>query len=137
MTEIAIMTTARRQLLDVTGRIEDALRTLGAENGLCHCWVPHTTAALVVNENADPDVGRDLLACYEALVPPLRFAHGEGNSDAHFLATVLGCSLILPVSSGRLRLGAWQGVFFVELDGPRARRLQVTLAALGERGLHG
>jgi secondary thiamine-phosphate synthase enzyme len=137
VTDIAIVTTARRQLVDVTGRVEDALRALGAGDGLCHCFVPHTTAALLVNENADPDVGRDLLACYEALVPPLRFAHGEGNSDAHFLATLLGCSLLLPVGAGRLRLGTWQGVFFVELDGPRTRRLHVTLVGSGEPDRHG
>jgi secondary thiamine-phosphate synthase enzyme len=125
--EIEILTTARRQLVDVTGRIQEALRDLGAGDGLCHCWVPHTTAALIVNENADPDVGRDLLAAFAALVPPLRFAHREGNSDAHLLATLLGCSLTLPVAAGRLRLGTWQGVFLVELDGPRSRRLQVAV----------
>jgi secondary thiamine-phosphate synthase enzyme len=124
--EIELQTTARRQLLDVTAKVDQALSELGARDGVCHLWVPHTTAAVIVNENADPDVGRDLLAAYEALVPGLRFAHGEGNSDAHLLATLLGSSLTVPVQSGRLHLGTWQGVYFAELDGPRRRRLWVS-----------
>jgi len=113
-------------MIVITGEVQRSVEEIGLENGLCHVWVPHTTAALVVNENADPDVARDLLAAYEAMVPGVRFAHAEGNSDAHLLSTLLGCSLTLPVRSGRLRLGTWQGVFFVELDGPRTRRVWVS-----------
>ena len=126
MTEFEVRSTSRRQIITITGEVQRAAEELGLEDGLCHVWVPHTTAAVVVNENADPDVARDLLAAYEAMVPAVRFAHAEGNSDAHLLATLLGGSLTLPVRSGRLRLGTWQGVFFVELDGPRTRRVWVS-----------
>jgi secondary thiamine-phosphate synthase enzyme len=126
MIEIQVRTNARRQLVTITSEVQRAVRELGIDDGLCHVHVPHTTAALVINENADPDVPRDLLAAYETLIPDIRFAHSEGNSDAHFLSTVLGCSLTLPVEGGRLRLGTWQGIFFVELDGPRARRVWVS-----------
>lgn len=125
MIEIELRTTARRELRPITNEVQGAVRELGMSDGLCHVWVPHTTAAVVVNENADPDVARDLLAAYGAMVPDLRFAHSEGNSDAHLLATVLGCQLTVPVRSGRLRLGTWQGIFFVELDGPRTRQVWV------------
>lgn len=127
MREVLVQTAERRQLVDITGRVHEAVAALGVSDGLCHLFVPHTTAAMLVNENADPDVGRDLLACYAAMVPGVPFRHGEGNSDAHFLATVIGGSLLLPVVSGRLRLGTWQGVFFVELDGPRSRRVWVSV----------
>ncbi len=115
-------------MVDVTRRVAEAVAELGISDGWCRVFVPHTTAAVVVNESADPDVARDLVACYGALVPELRFAHGEGNSDAHFLSTVLGPEVTLPVADGRLRLGTWQGVFFVELDGPRTRRFWVDRA---------
>jgi len=127
MIELEVRTNAKKQMVTITGEVQRALGELGAGDGLCHIHVPHTTAAVVVNENADPDVARDLLAAYEAMVPDLRFAHAEGNSDAHYLSTVLGCSLTLPVKGGRLRLGTWQGIFFVELDGPRRRRVWVTV----------
>jgi secondary thiamine-phosphate synthase enzyme len=127
MIEVEVRTGARRELRTITSEVQAAVRELGGGDGLCHVWVPHTTAAVVVNENADPDVPRDLLAAYETLVPDIRFAHAEGNSDAHFLSTVLGCSLTLPVEGGRLKLGTWQGIFFVELDGPRTRRVWVSM----------
>ena len=127
MIEFEVRTNAAKQMITITGEVQRALGDLNADDGLCHIHVPHTTAAVVVNENADPDVARDLLAAYQAMVPGVRFAHAEGNSDAHFLSTVLGCSLTLPVQGGRLRLGTWQGIFFVELDGPRLRRVWVTI----------
>lgn len=128
MTEIAVHSHARRQLIVITAEVQKAVRESGVDRGLCHVYVPHTTAAVVINENADPDVPRDLLAAYETLVPNISFAHAEGNSDAHFLSTVLGCSVTVPVEAGRARLGTWQGIFFVELDGPRTRRVCVTVA---------
>jgi secondary thiamine-phosphate synthase enzyme len=127
MIEIEVRTTARRELRTINSEVQAAIRELGGGDGLCHLWVPHTTAAVVVNENADPDVPRDLVAAYEAMVPEIRFAHAEGNSDAHLLSTLLGCELTVPVEGGRLRLGTWQGIFFVELDGPRARRVWVSM----------
>jgi secondary thiamine-phosphate synthase enzyme len=118
-----IRTTARSEMVDITSRVAAALD--GAADGLCHVFVPHTTAAVVINESADPDVARDLVAAYRAMVPAVRFAHAEGNSDAHLLATLLGSSVTVPVEHGRLALGTWQGIFFVELDGPRSRRVWV------------
>ncbi len=120
-----IRTTARSEMVDITSRVAAALD--GAGDGLCHVFVPHTTAAVVINESADPDVARDLVAAYRAMVPAVRFAHAEGNSDAHLLATLLGSSVTVPVEQGRLALGTWQGIFFVELDGPRSRRVEVRL----------
>ena len=131
MIEIDVRTAARRQMVNVTTDVQRALGELGVGDGLCNVWVPHTTAAVVVNENADPDVARDLLAAYEAMIPNIRFAHAEGNSDAHLMATILGSSLSLPVAAGRLRLGTWQGIFFVELDGPRNRRVWVSAVSTG------
>jgi secondary thiamine-phosphate synthase enzyme len=122
---LEIRTTARSEMVDITSRVAAALD--GAADGLCHVFVPHTTAAVVINESADPDVARDLVAAYRAMVPAVRFAHAEGNSDAHLLATLLGSSVSIPVEHGRLALGTWQGIFFVELDGPRSRRVEVRL----------
>lgn len=120
---LEIRTTARTEMIDITSRVAAALG--GADGGLCHVFVPHTTAAVVINESADPDVARDLVTAYRAMVPAVRFAHAEGNSDAHLLATLLGSSVSVPVEHGRLALGTWQGIFFVELDGPRSRRVEV------------
>ena len=120
---LEIRTSARSEMVDITSRVAAALD--GAGDGLCHVFVPHTTAAVVINESADPDVARDLVAAYRAMVPAVRFAHAEGNSDAHLLATLLGSSVTVPVEHGRLVLGTWQGIFFVELDGPRSRRVEV------------
>jgi secondary thiamine-phosphate synthase enzyme len=120
---LEIRTTARSEMVDITSRVAAALD--GAGDGLCHVFVPHTTAAVVINESTDPDVARDLVAAYRAMVPAVRFAHAEGNSDAHLLATLLGSSVTVPVEHGRLALGTWQGIFFVELDGPRSRRVEV------------
>lgn len=127
MDEITVRTSAKLEMLEVTAEIEQAVRTAGIGEGSCMVFVPHTTAAVVVNENADPDVRRDLLAAYTAMVPDIAFAHTEGNSDAHLLASLLGGSVVLPVTRGRLALGTWQGVFFVELDGPRSRRLWISV----------
>lgn len=125
MIELTVRSGARTELIDITAEVAAAVAELDPEARLCHVWVPHTTAAVVVNEAADPDVARDLAAAYRAMVPDIRFRHAEGNSDAHLLSTVLGCSVTLPVVGGRPRLGTWQGVFFVELDGPRTRRVWV------------
>ena len=122
---IEVRSGARREMIDITRDVATAVE--GAGDGLCHVYVPHTTAAVVINEHADPDVARDLTAAYEAMVPQIRFAHAEGNSDAHLMATLLGSSVTVPIEAGRLRLGTWQGIFFVELDGPRSRKVWVSL----------
>jgi secondary thiamine-phosphate synthase enzyme len=124
MKTIELQTGARRQMVDITRQVAAAAEDHG--DGLCHVYVPHTTAGVVINEHADPDVARDLIAAYEAMVPGIRFSHAEGNSDAHLMATLLGSSVTVPVAGGRLQLGTWQGIFFVELDGPRSRRVSVS-----------
>ena len=128
MKQIEVRTASRRQMLTITSEVQAAVRELGIGDGVCHVYVPHTTAAVVINENADPDVPRDLLAAYESMVPDIRFAHAEGNSDAHLMATVLGSTVTVLVEGGRLRLGTWQGIFFVELDGPRSRKVWISAA---------
>jgi len=119
---------AREQLRDITGEVNGALSRLGVASGICQVFVPHTTAGLVVNENADPAVCHDMLTWLDAQVPQHdRYLHEEGNSPAHIKATLVGQSLTLPVDGGRLMLGAWQGVFLAEFDGPRRRTVVVNV----------
>ena len=123
---LAIETTAHAQVILVRERVERALAELGAGDGLCHLWCPHTTAGLTVNEGADPDVAADLLAGLERLVPWRGdYRHGEGNAAAHIKATLVGAAATVPVAGGRLALGRWQDVYFCEFDGPRRRTLEV------------
>lgn len=126
MKEISVRTSTRTQLVNITSKVSSALAELDPAATLCHVYVPHTTAAVVINEAADPDVAKDLTAAYQAMVPEIAFAHAEGNSDSHLLATLLGPSVTIPVENGRLKLGIWQGIFFVDLDGPRTRRVWVS-----------
>ena len=121
----SVRTTAREQIVIVTGEVDRALGELTRGDGICTIVVPHTTCAISVNENADPDVPADLIKALRAMVPKVRFQHGEGNSDAHFLSMLIGCSLTWPYRDGKLVLGRWQGVYFVELDGPRNRKVSV------------
>jgi secondary thiamine-phosphate synthase enzyme len=121
----SVRSSEREQILIITSDVARELRGLSTGSGLCTIFTPHTTAAITVNENADPDVPADLVRALRALVPNVRFDHAEGNSDAHFLASLIGPSVTLPFEEGRLRLGRWQGVFFVELDGPRKREVEL------------
>jgi secondary thiamine-phosphate synthase enzyme len=123
MVELEIRTRAQHELQDVTQLVQQALREKGVEEGVCHLFVPHTTAGLTLNENWDPDVQRDLLRALDAMVPAVPFRHGEGNSPAHLMATLVGASETLMVRGGRLVLGSWQGVYLAEFDGPRRRRM--------------
>ncbi len=121
--EIPVRTQAGEEILDITGPVQAALSSLGLADGAVLLFCPHTTAALTVNEIADPDVRADVGAALGKLVPNLRFLHAEGNSAAHVKAALLGPSLLLPVAGGRLALGSWQGVYFCEFDGPRKREV--------------
>ena len=126
MLSIAVESRRRTELIDVTQRVADALRETGLRSGALLVFVTHTTAGVTINENADPSVRRDLLMALERLVPrSLPFAHLEGNSDAHVKAGLIGSSVVVSVVEGELRLGAWQGIYFCEFDGPRRRRLLV------------
>ena len=120
-----VKTTAREQILIITDEVNRALSALTRDDGICTIVVPHTTCAISVNENADPDVPADLTKALRALVPRVAFRHGEGNSDAHFLSVLIGCSLSWPYRGGTLILGTWQGIYFIELDGPRSRKVTV------------
>lgn len=123
---IGIRTTARTQFLDITREIAEVVRSAGLSEGICTVYVPHTTAGITINENADPDVVRDMIDTLERLVPRnAAYHHVEGNADAHVKASVMGSSVSILVENGRLVLGTWQGIYFCEFDGPRHRQVYV------------
>lgn len=127
---IQVTSEAREQLKDITSEVNAALRKVGVKDGVCLIFAAHTTAGIVVNENADPAVCFDMLDWLESAVPQSTpFRHEEGNSPAHIKATLVGQSASLPVEGGRLALGVWQGVFFAEFDGPRDRTVIVSVVA--------
>lgn len=131
MTRIDVRTERREQLVDVTARVAEAVRESGVREGWALAFCPHTTAGVTINENADPDVVTDVLAALGRLVPrDAGYRHAEGNSDGHVKASLVGSSVTVPISEGRLVLGTWQAVYFCEFDGPRGRKLLVT--TLGE-----
>ncbi|HUP50761.1 MAG TPA: secondary thiamine-phosphate synthase enzyme YjbQ [Thermoanaerobaculia bacterium] len=121
----SVRTAEREQILLITSQVEKALGELTSGEGICTIVTPHTTCALSVNENADPDVPYDLVRALRAMVPEVGFRHGEGNSDAHLLSAIIGTSLSWPYRTGRLILGTWQGIYLIELDGPRERKVTV------------
>jgi secondary thiamine-phosphate synthase enzyme len=130
MQTITVKTDRRTQLLDVTAQVQKAVAASGAASGVCYLYVPHTTAAITINECADPDVARDVEGALDRLVPKTGpYRHSEGNSDSHVKAVLVGSSQIVPVEGGKLVLGRWQGIFFCEFDGPRERKLQVKVVA--------
>jgi len=125
VTELQVETSGQRVLQDITAQVEQAVAGSGAAEGVCYLFVPHTTAGITLNENWDPDVRGDLVRALAAVVPDVRFEHGEGNSPAHLLSTLVGSSVTLLVRGGRPLLGRWQGVYLAEFDGPRRRRVLV------------
>jgi len=128
MVVLHIETHERVQFVDVTGQVAREVATSGVRRGAALVYVPHTTAGVTINENADPSVRRDLQHALERLVPAdLPFSHREGNADAHVKASLVGSSVVIPVEHGSLALGTWQGIFFAEFDGPRRRRLVVRM----------
>ena len=123
-----LRTKAREELIDITRTVEEDVRSSGIKEGLCVVYVPHTTAAVTINEDADPSVREDILRQLKNLAPRKgEYSHLEGNSDAHIKSSLLGASQTIPVHEGCLVLGTWQGIFFCEFDGPRDRRFYVTL----------
>ncbi|MDA8066369.1 MAG: secondary thiamine-phosphate synthase enzyme YjbQ [Thermaerobacter sp.] len=126
MREIVVDSGHKVELLDVTQRVQAAVRETGVTQGVCQLFVPHTTAGLAVNEAADPDVSLDLVTSLERMVPGFGpYRHREGNSPAHLKAVLVGPSLGLLVEGGTVLLGTWQGIFLCEFDGPRRRKIWV------------
>jgi secondary thiamine-phosphate synthase enzyme len=127
MTRFNLKTTARNQFVEITDQVRDAVTASGVKSGLCVVYCPHTTAAITVNENADPDVVHDMLLYLNKTVPKDQpaFRHGEGNSDSHIKASLVGPSVTLLVDGGDIVVGRWQGVYFCEFDGPRTREAMV------------
>ncbi len=127
MIEITVPTRQRNQMVDVTHEIQSAVSEAGVDSGFVVCYVPHTTAGITIQENADPDVVHDMLWKLEQLVPKNEraYRHNEGNSDSHIKASMMGSSVTVFVEGGRLVLGTWQGIYFCEFDGPRTRKMLV------------
>lgn len=124
--ELAVHTSTREEFIDITPRVQELVQIDPADSGQIICFVPHTTAGITINENADPDVRRDLLYKLRKEIPQTDgYQHGEGNSDAHLKASLMGFSLTLLYERGHLVLGTWQGIYFCEFDGPRHRQLIV------------
>ena len=120
-----VRTAVREEIRLITAEVDRALSSLTKGDGICTLVTPHTTCAISVNENADPDVPRDLTKALRAMIPNVKFEHDEGNSDAHLLSVLIGTSLSWPYRNGKLILGRWQGIYFIELDGPRERKVTV------------
>jgi secondary thiamine-phosphate synthase enzyme len=126
MKVLSVNTGGRTEFVNITARVAEAARELGLREGALTVFVPHTTAGVTINENADPDVMRDITIALDRLVPWRGdYQHSEGNSAAHIKASLMGSSVRVLVSAGRLQLGTWQGVFFCEFDGPRQREVWV------------
>jgi secondary thiamine-phosphate synthase enzyme len=131
ISEIEVRTRKRIELMDITSSIRKIVAQSGLREGLCHVFVPHTTAAVTINEKADPAVARDIEATLSKIVPEgAGYRHTEGNADAHVKSSLVGVSLMVPVNGGDVALGTWQAVFFCEFDGPRQRRCLVQLIDL-------
>jgi secondary thiamine-phosphate synthase enzyme len=127
---MSVRTGSRTEFLDLTSQIQEVVRLSGVSQGLCHIFVPHTTAGVTINENADPSVKADILMVLNKIISDREsYRHAEGNSPAHIKASLVGPQLTVLVSEGRLLLGTWQGIYFCEFDGPRSRKLHVKVVA--------
>jgi secondary thiamine-phosphate synthase enzyme len=123
MESLTIRTSKRDELIDITADVQSVVTKIKSKDGLCCVFVPHTTAGITINENADPSVRKDILYELNKLVPREdNYAHGEGNSAAHIKASMLGFSVSVFIEDGQLQLGTWQGIYFAEFDGPRSRK---------------
>lgn len=127
---LSIKTRKRTEFVDITSDINQLIQKSGTDQGLCMIYVPHTTAAVTINESADPSVKSDILMVLNQIIPwEANYRHLEGNSPAHIKSTLVGSSELIAIDNSRLILGTWQGVFFCEFDGPRTRKVDVRIVA--------
>ncbi len=128
MKTITVKTNKQTELIDITSEVQSALQAENFSDGICMLYVPHTTAAVTINESADPSVRRDILMVLNQMVPwKADYRHMEGNSPAHVKTSLIGSSELVSVENGLMVLGTWQGIFFCEFDGPRTRKLHIKL----------
>ena len=132
--QFEVSTNFRTEMIDITRKVEEIIKDSGINDGIAVIHIPHTTAAVTINENADPDVQHDMTKFMDELVPDKSwFRHGEGNSDSHIKSSLFGCSQTIIIENGKMVLGTWQGIYFCEFDGPRTRRILVkVLSAANE-----
>ena len=125
MYELRVRSKQREEMIEITGDVQSRLKESGLDEGICVLFSQHTTAGLTVNENADPDVQRDMLLAFRTLIPQhgMGFRHGEENSDSHIKTSLVGPGVTVPFHEGKLLLGRWQGIFLCEFDGPRERKV--------------
>jgi secondary thiamine-phosphate synthase enzyme len=122
--KLDVRTNSQTQFIDITQEIQQAVNKSGVKSGICQIFIPHTTAGITINENADPSVTRDILMELNKVIPfSDSYHHQEGNSAAHIKSSLVGCSLAVIIDGGQIQLGTWQGIYFCEFDGPRSRRL--------------
>ncbi|OGP86720.1 MAG: hypothetical protein A2156_04450 [Deltaproteobacteria bacterium RBG_16_48_10] len=128
-----VKTSAKTDFIDITQSVQEAIQKSGVRDGVCFIFIPHTTAAVTINENADPSVTQDIMMMLNQIVPSKgRYQHLEGNSPAHIKSSLMGCSKTVFIESSKLMLGTWQGIFFCEFDGPRSRKVYVKVMKEGE-----
>ena len=127
-TEISVKSRSRNEFINITQEIQNAVNKSGIKEGVCHIFVPHTTAGITINESADPDVVEDIQQQLDKAAPAGgHYRHTEGNADAHIKASIIGSSQMVFIENGRFKLGTWQGIFFCEFDGPRTRKVWIKI----------
>ncbi|MGB9780722.1 secondary thiamine-phosphate synthase enzyme YjbQ [Caldanaerobacter sp.] len=127
MRSIYVNTPAREVMIDITREVQEEVKGSGVKEGICTVFVPHTTAGITINENADPTVKEDILSALDKIIPNISFKHLEGNSDAHIKSSLVGNSVTVLIENGELVLGTWQGIYFCEFDGPRKRKVYIKI----------
>ncbi len=130
--QFTVKTRSQTEMIDITASVQDEVKKSGIGQGLCFVFIPHTTAAVTINESADPSVKSDILKVLNQVIPwEAGYRHMEGNSPAHIKSTLVGASELIAVENGHLVLGTWQGVFFCEFDGPRTRKVHLNIFSIG------
>ncbi len=128
MEEIFVKTNSRNEMIDITSKVREKVKQCKIKDGICTVYCPHTTGAITINENADPDVTSDILMKLNAMIPPHEgYSHIEGNSDSHIKSSLIGNSSQIIIENGNLQLGTWQGIYFCEFDGPRSRKVWISV----------